>query len=292
MTGRSVCAVIVTYHPSRTMLEGIPQVLAQVPALVVVDNGSNSDELRALRVAHQTLGFELIENGGNLGVAEALNQGARWAKGKGYDWVIFFDQDSTITTNFIDEMFSAWKSHAERDRVASVHPRYLDPKTGSESPVRRARDGGPVTSMTSGALMPTWIFDKIGWFASEYFIDWVDFEYCFRIRAAGYLITDARRAVLLHAAGNSDRQLSFVGLTFRPTHHSAIRRYYISRNRIAVFRKYFFIFPQWILQSMYDSLRETIKCFIGEKDRSSKLRGLWLGIWDGLTKRMGKREAI
>ena len=40
--------------------------------------------------------------------------------------------------------------------------------------------------------MPTWIFDEIGWFASEYFIDFVDWEYCTRIRAAGYIVTRTR----------------------------------------------------------------------------------------------------
>jgi rhamnosyltransferase len=138
--------------------------------------------------------------------------------------------------------------------------------------------------------MPMWIFEKIGWFAPEYFIDCVDFEYSLRIRAAGYLIADAKNAVLLHAAGRADKNNSLSGFSFRPTHYSATRRYYISRNRIALYRKYFRIFPRWIVQSMYDGLRETIKCFVSEQDRSPKFRSFLLGTWDGLTGRMGKRN--
>jgi rhamnosyltransferase len=138
--------------------------------------------------------------------------------------------------------------------------------------------------------MPTWIFDRIGWFASEYFIDCVDFEYCLRIRAAGYLIADSREAVLMHAAGHANQSLSFLGVSFRPTHHSAVRRYYMSRNRIALYRKYFRVFPGWVLQSMNESLRETVKCFLGEQDRARKFRSFLLGAWDGLTGRMGKRD--
>jgi hypothetical protein len=66
----------------------------------------------------------------------------------------------------------------------------------------------------------------------------------------------------------------------------------MSRNRIAVFRKYLAIFPRWILLSMYDSLRETVKCLIAEQDRFIKLRRFVLGTWDGLTGRMGKRERL
>jgi rhamnosyltransferase len=291
MTAQSVCAVIVTYHPSAKMLENIAQVLAQVQGLVVVDNGSNADELARLRVASQTLGFQLIENGKNLGLAEALNQGVRWAKSQGYPWVILFDQDSRITEGFIRQMFTAWESHPDRERVGSTHPKYVDPETGIEPLVRRARDGGPVVSTTSGALMPTWIFDRIGWFASEYFIDCVDIEYSLRARTAGYLIADSTQAVLLHHAGHP-RRLSFLGFSFGPTHHSAMRRYYMSRNRIAVYRKYFRVFPRWVLQSMNESLRDTIKCFVSEQNRARKFRNFLLGTWDGLTGRMGRREGL
>src|ERR1700677_1127436 len=292
MMTQSFCAVIVTYQPSPTMLENIRTVIAQVQGLVVVDNGSSPDALDPLRMASQTLAFQMIENGENLGVAEALNQAVRWAKSKGYPWVILFDQDSRITAGFIVQMFVAWESHPRRERVVSIHPKYVDPQTGDEPVVRRASDGGPVMSLTSGALMPAWIFDEIGWFASDYFIDFVDFEYCFRIRAAGYLIADSRQAVLLHAAGHGRRRLTFLGFSFRPVHHSAVRRYYMSRNRIAVYRKYRRVFPGWVLQFTYDSLRETIKCFVGEQDRARKFRNFLLGTWDGVTGRMGKREGL
>ncbi len=290
MTAQSVCAVIVTYHPSAKMLESMSNVVAQVQGLVVVDNGSNDDELDPLRVASQTVGFQLIENGENLGIAEALNQGVFWAKSRGYPWVILFDQDSGITDGFIDQMLASWKSHPDRERVGSIHPKYVDPETGVEPVVRRGGDGGPVFSFTSGALMPVWIFDKIGNFASEYFIDCVDFEYCFRIRAAGYIIADSRQAVLLHAAGHANRRLTALGFSFRPSHHSAERRYYISRNRIALYRKYCRVFPGWVLQSMNEYLRETVKCFVGEQDRGRKFRNFLLGTWDGLIGRMGRRD--
>jgi rhamnosyltransferase len=83
-----------------------------------------------------------------------------------------------------------------------MHPRYVSPDINIEPRVYRASDGSPVFSVTSGALKPTWIFDKIGLFAAEYFIDMVDWEYCLRIRAAGYVIADSREAVLLHVAGH------------------------------------------------------------------------------------------
>jgi rhamnosyltransferase len=291
-TTPSVCAIIVTYNPSSTMVENIPRVLAQTPRLVVVDNGSAPDIAVLLRKYSDQSLFHFLENRENLGIAEALNRGVRWAKANGYAWVILFDQDSTIGEGFVRQMFATWGSHPHRERIAAIHPKYVDPLTGVEPFVRRAGDGGPVVSMTSGALMPVWIFDKIGEFASEYFIDCVDFEYCLRIRAAGYLIADSRDAVLIHAAGDAYRSIYVAGASFRPTHHSVMRRYYISRNRVALFRKYFRIFPGWVLSLAYDSLRETIKCFIGEADRAKKFRAFLFGTFDGLIGRTGRREGF
>jgi rhamnosyltransferase len=288
---QTVCAVIITYHPSATMLENIPKALAQVQRLVVVDNGSNREAVSALRSASTVLGFQLIENGENLGIAQALNQGVQWAKSQGFPWVILFDQDSKITEDFVEQMFATWESHPSRDRVSSIHPRYIGPETGLELLVPRMRDGGPFVSMTSGSLMPIWIFDKIGWFASEYFIDFVDWEYCARIRAAGYLVADSREATLLHAAGDPTR-VKVLGFSFQPSHHSAMRRYYIARNSIVFYKKYFRVFPWQVLYSAYWQLRGTMKCLLLEENRAHKFRNFLLGTWDGLTGRMGKREGI
>jgi rhamnosyltransferase len=288
-SGRRVCAVMVTYHPSAATIGNLPKVLAQVDGLVVIDNGSAQDEILALRSSQQNLGFHLIQNTENIGIAAALNQGVGWAKKEGYSWVILLDQDSQLTDGFVAKMFAIWEVHPRRERIGSIHPSYVDPETGRGPKIRRAPDGGPVVSLTSGALMPVWVFDKVGLFSSAYFIDYVDHEYCFRIRAAGYLIADSREAVLLHSAGHPHGK-SICGFRFRPTHHSAIRRYYISRNRIAVYRTYFGVFPNWVSGIMYDDLRETVKCFLGEKDRGRKARNFLRGTWDGLTGRMGKRE--
>lgn len=291
MTEQSVCAVIVTYHPSTKMLENLPNVLAQVQGLVVVDNGSNLDELHGVRKASRTLGFHLIENGKNLGVAEALNQGVRWTKTEGYPWVILFDQDSKVTEGFIRQMLADWRSHPDRERVGSLHPRYVDPDTGIAAAVPRDIDGSLVLPMTSGTLMPLWIFEKVGWFASEYFIDLVDWEYCFRIKAAGFVVADSRHAKLLHAAG-SPAKTTVLGRTFRPSHHNATRRYYISRNSIAFYREYFLIFPAEVLYCICRQFRELLVCLIAEGDRRRKFHNFLLGTWDGLTGKMGERKGL
>ena len=291
-TGESVCAVIVTYHPSDAMLKVVPDALAQVDGLVVIDNGSNPSELALLRTAQRTLRFQLIENEKNLGVAEALNQGVRWATNNRFRWVVLFDQDSQITDGFVEKMFAAWKANPDRERVGSIHSRHIVPESGKEAWVARTPDGSPILPMTAGSMMPVWIFDKIGWFASEYFIDVVDWEYSLRTRAAGFLVIDAKQAILVHEPGHG-AESRVLGHTFRPSHHNAIRRYYLTRNRIAFYRKYLRRFPRWILSSAYQQFfKETIVCLIAEQDRVRKFRSIVLGTWDGLLGKMKPRDNL
>jgi rhamnosyltransferase len=188
-------------------------------------------------------------------------------------------------------MLETLGAHQHREKIASLHPRYVESGIDNNAPIKRAADGGPFVSITSGALLPVWIFDRIGYFASEYFIDDVDTEYCLRIRAAGFIIADSKHAVLLHSVGHP-RYASLLGFRVRPTHHNAIRRYYISRNRITTYRKYFRIFPAWVMGAAYAAAKETAKSLIVEEDRVRKFRNFLLGMWDGLTGRMGKRTGI
>jgi rhamnosyltransferase len=291
MTASNICAVIVSFGPTEAMVANLASIRAQAHGLVVVDNGSDGESLARLRLASQGFGFQLVENGENVGIAEALNRGVRLAISKGFPWVILLDQDSQLTDGFVANMFAAWELHPSRKRVGSMHPTYRNPETGVVPVVLRAEDGGPVASITSGALMPAWIFEKAGWFSSDFFIDWVDIEYCLRIRAAGYLVADTAEAVLLHTAGHP-RRTSFLGFNFQPSHHSAERRYYISRNRIVVFRRYWRVFPRWIASLTYEAFRETVKCFLAEENRPRKFRNFLFGTWDGLTGRMGRREGL
>lgn len=286
-----VCAIVVTFHPTPQMIANLAHIAVQTQELVVIDNGSKPEELQPLREWAEDASIQLIENGENLGVAEALNIGVRWARSQHFPWVILFDQDSQITPGFMAQMFADWKAHPQRERVGSMHPTYVDPETGVKPRVWRATDGGPVTSITSGALMPVWIFDAIGFFATEYFIDELDTEFCYRIRASGYLIADSSRALLIHHAGHPKR-VRFLGFSFGPTYHNATRRYYMSRNRVVLYKKYFPIFPRWVFRSMNLAFRDTIKCFLAEPNRGRKFRNLLLGTWDGLIGRMGKRNEL
>ena len=78
---------------------------------------------------------------------------------------------------------------------------------------------------------------SVGPFPEEFFIDYVDTDYCLRCREAGRLIAVSNAARLVHAFGARDRRRSWDWRLLRRI-IPASRHYYIARNRIAMIRRH------------------------------------------------------
>ncbi len=286
MSARSVCAVIVAYHPTPAMVDNLSVTFAQVDAMVVIDNGSNYDSLDRLRAASRNIGFQLIENGENLGVAEALNRGVLWAMSKGYPWVILFDQDSKITEKFVERMFHTFEEASFPQTAALIAPTCVEAGTGIRGRLMKSRRGEILTAMTSGSLIPTRVFDHSGLFEADLFIDYVDIEFCLRLRRQGMSILESP-AELRHSLGRTSCY-RLLGLQFSATNHSPARRYYITRNRLVLMARYIGDFP-WIWRESKAFLSEFVKILLVEDDKASKLRAVAAGIYDAVRGRLGKR---
>jgi rhamnosyltransferase len=281
------CAVVITFHPQAAVLDNLTKVRSQVETLLVVDNGSSQESLAPLHAFRDDPGFTLIENKANLGIAAALNAGVRWARARGFEYVALFDQDSTVTDGFIKAMLATYESHPQRHRLAIVTPTQVERNTGRTRSLECAKDGGPLVAITSGSLMPTAMFDQCGWFEEELIIDGVDHEYCFRARAHGYTLAQCRDALLLVTIG-STRCHEVLGLKIMARHYSAKRRYYLTRNRLVMVRRFWREHPAWCYRALRDVLQETLKVIFFEEQRRSKLRNTARGIHDALFDRMGK----
>jgi rhamnosyltransferase len=287
MIANGVCAVIVTFRPSPDVAVNIARTRHQVQGLVVVDNASPAEALAPILAASRELDFELIRNGGNLGIAAALNIGVQWAKSQGHSFVALFDQDSGITEGFMTAMLREYESNPLRETIAIVTPKHLEHETGDWERPAMADDGTPLVAITSGSLMPLGIFDRCGWFEEDLIIDRVDDEYCLRARSMGYTIALCSDAVLHHSIG-SPRMHSFLGIRqVKATHHSAKRYYYLTRNRIVMVKRYWRKYPRWSYLTARSVARDLIVNFVVEGDRWRKLGTTLRGIVDGLLGRMG-----
>ena len=95
-----ITAIIVTYNPNIENVENLCSTLTQQDAyVVVVDNGStNLLELSAKLTNNKTC---LLALNKNMGIAYAQNRGINKAIESRADYVLFFDQDSSISDCYI-----------------------------------------------------------------------------------------------------------------------------------------------------------------------------------------------
>ncbi len=284
-----VCAVVVTFHPDGDVLENLATVRPQVSSLVVVDNGSNPAELAPLRAAAVALAFELIENGDNLGIATALNIGVLRAKALGFGWVLLFDQDSRVTPGFVTAMMHGFSTSSFGDKLAILNPRYIDSRFRTDLEQHRHLATGELESATtSGSLSPMWLYDKVGLFTDELFIDGVDYDFSLRVREFGYVCATCTEAFLLHAPGTPTPRTLFGRFHFKTSNYSAIRRYYQERNKLWNIRRHGRRFPEFFANQMFISVKDLTRVLLAEEDPWTKAKFFLRGWIDGLRGRMGK----
>lgn len=234
----NAAAVIVTYHPDRKGVEALIDVLNRVNIdVVLVDNTPLKSSASFSGVKHQ------ISLGDNLGIARAQNEGVRYCLSYGYDSIIFFDQDSCISADFIyilEQTFSDPDVHVvapvfydlEKNfayKIIHIYPsgRRL---TLSSDLIKEEMDVSTVIS--SGMWAKAAVFQKVGLFDERLFIDYVDTEWCLRCAAKQIFIRINPRAKMLHAIG--DQNINFLG--HRVPIHSPVRRYYRIRNAFLIAR--------------------------------------------------------
>jgi len=295
-------AIIVTYNPPSEFCENLYHWRNQLDQVVIIDNGSTPEirEVFQQAIREKMGNIEFILNDTNLGIATALNQSFARLIHQGSNLVFVFDQDSQPAPDMVRTILNTFYSHPKREQIAIVAPRIEDPDAGiTYSFLRsrgrflfeRTRSASQVLEdvsivITSGALYNLDAYQKIGPFRDDFFMDYIDTEYCLRARQNGYTIVVNCNALLYHHLGNQQKR-RLGPLTMRPTFHSPLRWYYISRNRVPMFLLYAFRFPYWFLYELMINTFGLVRLLLFEDHKFRKILAILLGTLDGLRKQMG-----
>ena len=254
--------------------------------VIVVDNGSNKETLSMLRGLKEEI--TLIELNENKGIAYALNRGIEYAVNNDFQWVLTLDHDSTVSDSMISNMLSVYNSidESEKEKIVMLTPKHVEEK--QMDVVSKSQENKweyVLTEITSGALTKA-DFYKNELYDEKLFIDLVDHDYCLRINSMGYKIIRVNSAILIHNLGESI-QKKILGITVTPTNHSALRRYYMSRNRKYVWSKYGQKFKKWVIKDRIRAVNEIVKIIIFEDDKKNKLNMIRRGSKDFKSNKWG-----
>lgn len=288
-----ISAGIVTYNPEMQRLEeNINAIIGQVDEVVLVDNGSTNITEIEQKWA-DNLNISIIKNKENMGIATALNQIIEYSLKKGYNWTLTLDEDSVVP----EDMIEKYMDYIDRENTAMIVPIICD-RVMSEIDIKEEINSEYTlveTAITSGTLMNNLIWEEVGGFKEELFIDYVDFDYCMKVRLAKYDIVRVNSVKLLHELGNateiklftfleklcrdgSEWKRRFSELRYT-TNHSSKRLYYVTRNQYYYINHYS---PYFDAKRLEKGMRITwIVKLLFEKDRIKKFQAIRKGIKDG-----------
>lgn len=261
-----LCGVLVAFNPQDVVINNIKTYLDGLDRLYVIDNSRKNHE----KMFHNKK-IIYVANCKNMGIAHALNQGVSLAKEDGYSYILTMDQDSYFEHNAFLEFKREFEKN-KSDEIGIYSPLH---QTNSEKLNGTIRTDSLIV-MTSGNILNIKIHQKLGGFKEWLFIDGVDQEYCLNLRKHSYKIQIFENIFLHHPLGKIENK-KILGHTFMVTNHSAIRRYFITRNRLYIHSLYQDIFPQFCKRELENTKKEAIKIILFEKDKRKKLHWIRQG---------------
>lgn len=306
MQQTSVAAVIVSYRSDERLFRGLEALTPQVGRIIVVDNDSGDEVTEKLKEVAEAGGgkVRLVLNDENVGLAAAQNQGIRLALEDGADWVLLLDDDSVPDAGMVEALLAAHADHPSPERIGLVAPRLHDEEGTLKARAyvsRHAFDFRPVRfgpgdvldnvafAIASGSLVKAEVFREVGLMREDFFVDYIDFEFAFRMRRFGWGLVAVGDAGLEHRLGEFEHK-RLLGRDFRFNSHSGFRRYYIYRNRMRVWRAYGLRLPAFFAFEAASIALDLAKLILLEDDKLEKLGGIGRGVMHALLGR-GTRPA-
>lgn len=281
MSKNNVAGMVTLYNSEQHIIHRIGTYIQQVDKLYVVDNSekANAELIKAIKNSYHTVQY--ISNEGNEGIAYALNVGASAAIRDGYEYLLMMDDDSEAPADLVAQLV-AIAAKPDWGQVGIVAAQ-SDPKG------QGTREVEALTAITSGSLLNLSAYQAVGPFIDELFIDWVDHEYCFRLREKGYCVLIANQVRLNHRLGLFLQKKLFGLVPVRWRSHSPTRLYYKFRNSLYVLNLYRRQLPySFVVPVYYELIRDVGKVLFVEQEKRTYLKLISRGVADAAKRRLGK----
>lgn len=290
--------VLVTYNRKLLLSNCLIQLFNQsykYEKIILVDNASTDGTIEYLEskkiLDHPNL--ILLKQTENTGGAGGFSAGMKYAFDSGADYVWMMDDDALPHRTALEELMK----HATPEHIygslavngkdtawtTTLVTENKDVHIKSEIP-----DLAEVQSLPFlGYLTSKEIYQKLGLPDISYFIAADDVEYCMRAQQAGYKIYICGKSQIEHP--KSDRYtFKFLGKNLTCLKLVPWKRYYDTRNRILIAKKYYGL--KLYTQTLPASFIRLLAALLNEDYRLSQIKAFFLGLYDGLTNKLGKRH--
>jgi len=263
--------------------------------VIVVDNGSSDGSQSAIR--NRFPDVTLIENRNNLGYGGAINSGIAVALQRHSDYVLALNNDLVLDSQSLKHLVEIAETDTQTGMTCPKLYWLDDPQricaTGFKVNLRfliqLSRHRGtneidlgqwnkPTEVDAAGIfLVKRQVIETVGAFDPAYFLHLEDFDWCMRVRQAGFKIMYVPQAVMWHKGSVS------MGGSLSP-----LVVYYVTRNRFRLWRLHFGVIQTLGLFLLFMALTVPIRTsYYLLQFKLKHLRFFFRGIGHGLLMRWG-----
>lgn len=209
-----LAVVYTAYRPDAFLVNRIAPIKNVCDHVFIIDNTPGGHDFNQVGFT----GVTILQDGVNKGLGRAINIGIDAARSAGCNYVVLFDQDSTPNADLLSNLLSAVISLGP---LAIIAPKLVDDAIDVIPKKTRGRKSDDdinavvieMTSLaTSGMCFKIPAASTATEFCSDFFLDFVDFDWCWRMQRQGYKVYLLESLVMHHRLGL--KQIRFGPLKF------------------------------------------------------------------------------
>lgn len=216
-----LAVLVVFYHPNPSDLALLSELRQAGICSYLVDNTPDNDQTPLL--SDMCKPFVWLHRGSNIGLSRAFNQGFNRARNDGFTHVLVFDQDTRVTQQSLHFMT---KTLASYPQIGMLNFSQRHPERAGECTAR-------LLAINSATVFDLACHSVVNGFNEGYFVDSVDYDYCWRCLRAGKPVCQILGTPGLdHLTGQPGRGMQIFGKTIYARSYGASRNAEILRGHL------------------------------------------------------------
>lgn len=295
-----IYTIVVTFNRKVLLADCLKKLLAQsadFKHLIVVNNASTDETEDYIREAglfnyKKIIWLNLPEN---IGGAGGFAAGMQYAFEHGANYVWMMDDDAIPHPTALAELLKhvtpqhIYASLAVKDEQISweMTVKQGDSWITTHSPNDITENMEVHSLPFLGFMIHRQLVEKIGLPDHSFFIAADDTEYCLRAKQAGSKLFLAGRSLIEHPKAQH-QEYKVLGKKINYVSLPPWKRYYDTRNRIFIAKKYFGF--KLYSQTLPSILFRFFISLVTEQKKYQQLKAYFFGVYDGFTSKGGKRH--
>lgn len=232
-----VIALVTLFHPTQDHARHIAEYARQCDMVFLCDNSGTDN--RALFIGIGNCRY--IQNADNFGLSRAFNIAL---SPKTFSWqlddfVLFFDQDSWILPGHVEKLVDEYqKLVVSGIALGALGPIFLNDSTGRVDIPRlwtcMTSEAFSCDALITSSMLTTYAnLRRVSFWNEDIFLDYADWDLCWRLRSVGLKILMTNVTVLQHVSGIGEVHFG----SLRVLDEAPVRRYYQVRDFLKLLRK-------------------------------------------------------